>query len=369
MDAPRTRIDYSALYIIYFVQSLLRLLPTSRSAPSPRRGPSGRGPFYPRAANLEQALSGEGVHHRHVLIDRACCPLEGKISLDRSSRRGFTGKTEATKRLGALEVESCERGWKAQGMLAGEWKDRLGRQRRALPFEATPAQSARAGTCHESVSSSCAATEISFERLLEELRERLPRSPHMELVAAQTTGGVNTAGVIDSGNVDRRGQESDKRHRHDSRGWDAIAAGGPPGRAIYEAATPAAPLDKKRESQPSRDGRLRDSGASPPSTVSRGGMLTREETFTRSSRYVVVRPRVGNSSGQPTGSWASPLLAHKTKAPYPSRYGGISRLPAAAASGDEASPSAAMVAAAKAQERALPLLQVCATNFMDFPTP
>lgn len=256
---------------------------------------------------------------------------------------------------------SRKRGWKVQGQIAGEWRDRLGRHRRARPTANanTNAITASGTAFAADVSmissvpgSSCAGTEVSFEGLVEELRERLPRaSPLAEFVAAHQRNtsymcpGVEAMGPrITTATDEQQGTRIKQKHGGDGgrntahtrrvqRG-EAPAAGMPPGclrlrhPMVETMRAPAYPHTLMRSvpgcssSSSTNNPRLKSSlgvGPQPSLLLPSGGTV-----FADGSAYRLV--------------------------------------PAEATNADDSSPSAAMVAAAKAHERALPLLQVCAVK-------
>lgn len=263
-------------------------------------------------------------------------------------------------------------------MLAGEWRDRFGRSRRACSIPSTL-------TCHShqnvgvsavpqhqwgalvghtkslsgsdrrapaaGAAPSCAGTEVSFEGLIEELRERVPPAfPLMELVTPQhhemACGDDNdhiirtsnsTAAMMDGGDPVKG--KFGKGHRIEAR------AEFPPGclklsRAVRiagkkEGSSSGGQSRKLGENGNSQSGAL---SATPQNDVG---------TLLSSAGHGVSMFADGNMA--PGSSIINNRVASITVA-----------LNEAASS--TSSPSAAMVAAAKAQERALPLLQVCAVQ-------
>lgn len=251
---------------------------------------------------------------------------------------------------------SRKRGWKVQGQLAGEWRDKLGRHRRARPTEnantnAIPDSGTAFAADVSMISSfpgtSCAGTEVSFEGLVEELRERLPRaSPLTEFVTAQQQ---NT--------------------RHMCPGVEAMVP-----RAITTI------TDEKKHcggNSTTHTGRMQQGEAAaagmPPGCLRlRHPMMETMRTPTSSHHMVGSVPGCDSSKNNPRlksslGVGPQPSLvlpSGDTVFPDGSAYRLVT---AEATHPDDSSPSAAMVAAAKAHERALPLLQVCAVKVAEPP--
>lgn len=298
-----------------------------------------------------------------------------------------------------IEVRaSRKRGWKVQGQIAGEWRDRLGRRRRARPMEnantnaIAPAASGYAAAAAADMSmvssipeSSCGGTEVSFEGLVDELRERLPHASLLaELVATQQKKnahhmcpGVEAMVTGTIATIDQQQEEMARTRRDD--GGDGGGGGGS-GNIRHTAGGGA-------------------QGAPPPIS---GGTATRICTISGSSstepqrggaapevmpgclrlRYPMIGTMRAPTNPQPlmrsvpAGGSTSNLRLNSAvgTGPQPSLLlppggtffsdGSTYRLVTTGAmeTSDDVSPSAAMVAAGRAHERALPLLQVCAVK-------
>lgn len=280
-----------------------------------------------------------------------------------------------------------KRGWRAQGLLAGEWRDRFGRHRRAChsdkPQHAAVSSSVVADLSMASIpcSSSCAGTEVSFEGLIEELRKRLPNSSSslLEMVAAQHSIAESALEEANS-MAEGAGNPDFKKGRGESDAdVDIEPAGG--GRRGHDAininnanATCNLVDEMIGENCPSplRRGLTRECTTSTQQQrgLPRGCLQLRPmvEPFRASPSRQALSAGFGSRLRQVVGSNPSSLQL----GPLP--HGGSSSskydIPAATATAvreENVSPSAAMVAAAKAQERALPLLQVCAVKLVEPP--
>lgn len=301
------------------------------------------------------------MRYRNLSIDRTIFPSESTTTttLDGPSQNSF----ERAKDFGTLG--SLGRGWKAQGMLTGEWRDRLGRQRRALPSEAPAGKAVREASPNQSDACSVSSVEAptSFERLVEELRARLPRYPPplMDVAVAQPTGSVKSvaANAIDGGNSPKQGQATDKRHGYGNSVWNTTATGRKSGAVALETRIVAKLTNRARRAEaPNSDSAL------PSYTGLRGKNVGNFPP--KYGQNEISQPGVGGYPCRQTGYPSSTLpIYQKKNAVNPYRDCGVSRWAMTIVSGSEVSPSAALVAAAKAQERALPLLQVCAVTIAD----
>lgn len=285
-----------------------------------------------------------------------------------------------------------KRGWKVQGQIAGEWRDRLGRRRRARPTEnantnaITPvasgygaAAAADASIVSSIPESSCAGTEVSFEGLVDELRERLPHASLLEeLVATQQqrnaqymSSGVEAmlSGTIAT--IDQLQEEMTRARRIGGDGGGntgnikqtAEGGGGqvisPP---IAEGVVTGVCTNDSTEPQWGEDA----AGAMPGCLRLRYPMIGTMRAPTNPQPLMRSVPASGSTSNlrltSAAGSQPSPFLHAGGTYPNGSTY----RLVGTdAMEAGDASPSAAMVAAAKAHERALPLLQVCAVKVVE----
>lgn len=309
-----------------------------------------------------------------------------------------------------------KRGWRAQGLLAGEWRDRFGRHRRAYHYSdrqqqqqqqhAAVSSSVAADLSMGSIpcTSSCAGTEVSFEGLIEELRKRLPHSSSslLEMVAVQQSiciaesafDGENTVvTAMGAGNPEE--QEIVKRGEDDDADVDDIEQ---PGgwRRSYDASSGNNKNNSNRNNNDKENNwkfggeRIAAESFSPPRRGTTRGYATTTSNHQQQQRglprgCVQLRPMVEPFRASPsrqalsTGGFGE-RLRHAVGSSNPcslllasfSHGGGSSSskydITAAATETREeenVSPSAAMVAAAKAQERALPLLQVCAVKLVE----
>lgn len=268
-----------------------------------------------------------------------------------------------------------KRGWRAQGLLAGEWRDRFGRHRRACPSDRpqhveSASVVAELSMASNPCSSSCEGTEVSFEGLIEELRKRLPHSSSslLEMVAAQhsiTESAFDGASSIAIGT----GNPELKKMREESDADVHIEpAGG--GRGGHDAS------NSNNNNWNFGDERVGEHCSSPLRRCTTRGCKTTQQQRGLPRGCLQLRPMVEPFRASPsrqapsTGDFGGRL--RQAAGSNPSSlllgaflHGGSSSskydiAPAATAMKENVSPSAAMVAAAKAQERALPLLQVCA---------
>lgn len=301
--------------------------------------------------------------------------------LDNGKRSHTSAEVGASKHRHGLSAAAARSGlrWRPQGMLAGEWRDRFGRTRRACPKPSSVTchghqnAGAPAGSQHRAASfggyarslagsdkrcpaaagaaSSCAGTDTSFEGLVEELRKRLPRTfPLMELVTAQhiqmVYGDDNDNGIPNSSSavaMTGGGVPMDSKR---GRGYRIEAREEfPPGclrlrRAVGIAGQKEGSLSEARSRKLGENGN-NQSGVLPATAENDavGPLLS-------SAGHGILLFADGNST----------RVSNSTN-----RVASITTALSESASSAN-SPSAAMVAAAKAQERALPLLQVCAVQ-------
>lgn len=286
---------------------------------------------------------------------------------------------------------SRKRGWKVQGQIAGEWRDRLGRRRRARPTEnantnaITPAASGYASAAVADMSivssipeSSCAGTEVSFEGLVDELRERLPHASLLEeLVATQQQKNAQhmCSGVeaMLSGTIattDQLQEETTRARRISGVGGgncsnirQTAEGGGGQGIPPPIAGGVVTGVCTNGSTEPQRRGDA--AGAMPGCLRLRYPMIGTMRPPTNPQPLRRSVPASGSTSNlrlnSAVGAGAQALLFLHPGGTYPdgSTYRSVGT---DAMKTSAASPSAAMVAAAKAHERALPLLQVCAVK-------
>lgn len=304
--------------------------------------------------NPTSAFVGEGARYRNLSIVRRTTALGGSSqnTLERTNDFGTLG--------------SLGRGWKAQGMLTGKRRDHLGRQRRTLPSKAPTRKIVCEGSPNQWDICSVPSVEepTSFERLVE---ERLPRYPLplMDAVVAQSTSSLKstTANAINDDNSPEQGQAMDSV-------WDVTMTGRKSGAVALETG-PAAGLTNRANGQGRRE-EVRNGDSAPPSYTGLRGKGVRNSPpkyGEKENSQLLLRPRDGGDSCRQTGYRSLTMSLPKQKnppavAPYRDCGGSNSAMIIA-----PESPSAAMVAAAKAQERALPLLQVCAVAIADLYKP
>lgn len=299
-----------------------------------RRGKS-RGQVYASAADHDDCFISDVVCHRSLPIDdggggsvgdvRPLTSRNPRMSSQRRSRnsREALSSTSTLCRHAPKSSNNC-RGWRAQGLLAGEWRDRMGRHRRAIPLE--KAHIGGAGvSCEASAqaASSCAGTEVSFEGLVEELHERLPpTSPHTELAA--TRKAATTASGTRWGAAGMEGMRSNYNPRL---GITPIRLRYPPGCLQLKG------------------------------TIGTYMRLPPQERPALSTTRIPCMSRGHQNLGPP--SLLGPGIVSLETGHSRNTYFTV---PVGTTIAETASPSEAMVACAKAHERALPLLQVCATQ-------
>lgn len=284
---------------------------------------------------------------------------------------------------------SRKRSWRAQGLLAGEWRDRFGRHRRAGHSVYHSDKQRHGGSSPLAAdlsmasvpcsSTSCAGTEVSFEGLIEELRKRLPNSSSslLEMVAAQHNADASVFETTPSLMATGTAKNLDREIRGGGGAGDTLdmgAAGGGGGHRD---------TSNNNTWSNSGDENIRRASFSPLRRrgTTRGNSIINNPQQRRLPRGCLqLRPMVEPFRASPSrqvlsgvsgrlrqaavGSNASPWLESCSRG-----EGGNSKYDEAVtmytASEENVSPSAAMVAAAKAQERALPLLQVCAVKLAE----
>lgn len=329
---------------------------------------------------MEPADSGVLCHHRlplanagnnHIPGDSGLFDSKGAPLVSASS--SVNGKNAAGQGLSGQVGK--RRVWKAHHALAGEWRDRLGRLRRAHNTEsctaaappAAAATSASVGTFGGC--SSCEGTEISFEGLINELRERLPRASRlMTLVAREKTAcdSVSTTDPVVDGARMNEAERQGKAERTDttknrSRGKvgerDTSRVPTMPGSAESRQAG----MDEG--DTPQRDRTARDAFSPQGESLPPGCLpLRRSPEATRiPARQVALSIGYGRDRYTPAAALSPPAMRHRGN-PFLSPGVHTPGAVAAPTALENCSPSAAMVAAAKAQERSLPLLQVCAVS-------
>lgn len=220
---------------------------------------------------------------------------------------------------------------------------------------------------------SCAGTEVSFEGLVDELRERLPHaSPLKERVATQqknsaqhTCSGVEAMVSGKTTTIDQLQEETTRARGIGVGGGGNVrhTVGGGGGHGTHPPISGGTTTGIFTSStEPQRGGAA--AGAMP-------GCLR--------LRYPVVGTMKAPTNPQPLLRGGTSNLRHNTAigaGAQPSLFlppggtffpdGSNYKLVATdAMETSDASPSAAMVAAAKAHERALPLLQVCAVKVVE----
>lgn len=342
------------------------------------RGPPPKGQAYaPSLIDPDHHFASEVLHHRVLPADG------GK----RRSPEMNTDNQRARVRNGAepsVASLSQKRGWRVQGSLAGEWRDHLGRRRRA-----NPSMNASAGgesSCASAAALPCVRSEVSFEGLIKEWRGRLPQaSPFLaELAAAYTTGNIS----IDSRICRTAGEASSAVNATVTP--DATHMGGETGRGNSEGASGQQYRAHSRASTPSVEGGESDEGrgrcsALPGQGTTRPTNRTESEALPQGClplRRPIGAARMPPTNKAPKSGFRSNLATRQQLDPEQPRLlqpqtlsfydGSIARtgrlgpgFGVAATMEEDISPSAAMVAAARAQERALPLLQVCAMKVME----
>lgn len=289
----------------------------------------------------------------------------------------------STAYYGNAEPNSRKRGWRAQGLLAGEWRDRFGRHRRSChsdrPQHAAAVTSsvvADLSMASISCSSSCAGTEVSFEGLIEELRKRLPHSSSslLEMVAAQHSVAESALEEANSMEIEAGNPERNRARGEPDRDVDIEAAG--EGRRYHDASN----YNNNNNTWNFEDERVGEKSSSSIRRDTTRGCTTRTQQQRELPRGCVqLRPMVepfraslprqalpagfGSRLRQAVGSNPSSLQMGSFS------HGGSSvyniTATATAVREENVSPSAVMVATAKAQERALPLLQVCAVKLVE----
>lgn len=361
------------------------------------RGPRPRG-----QACIDHGFSSE-ILHRRVLSPEGgnlnarrtsslCPPAEedniGLCTLSSANLRAqINFKPQPTSILDAQA--SRRRGWKVQGQIAGEWRDRLGRRRRACPTE-NPSTTVNAPAASEYATSvaaadmsivssipepSCAGTVISFEGLVDELRERLPHaSPLGGLVATQqrsiaqhTCSGEEATISRMIATIDQLQEETTRARRIDGGGGDknnnTVSQGTPP----LMSGGAATGICTSGSTEPQGAGAA--AGAMPGCLRLRYPMIGAMRVPANPQPLMRSVPAGGNT-GNLRLNWAAAARAQPSLLLTPGATfltdGNTHKLVGTdAVDTSDASPSAAMVAAAKAHERALPLLQVCAIKVVE----
>lgn len=305
-------------------------------------------------------------------------------------------RAESNSEIGA---KTCrKRGWTVNGQLAGEWRDRLGRHRRARPTESENKNAPAVATSTADMSmvssfpssSSCAGTEVSFEGLVDELRERLPQAsllaefvatqqqrgytmcPEAEVVMTRTTTTTGRPHALASrkrGGGDRGGGKVGNVRRTAAGGGGTWAPTPVPD-TIAQAGTGLSTSDIELLRERAAAARLMPPGclrlrhpmigtmrASPGPQLLAGSLPSGSSSRGNHPRlHGVVGERPQPSLVLPRGGMLFP---------DGSAYRLVTTGSSAGAMESNTSPSAAMVAAAKAHERALPLLQVCAVKVVE----
>lgn len=329
----------------------------------PCRGPPPRGHAYAWLTNSDESITRETVHHRILPVNSGTGTeflqqekTESGLSTSSQLRAGINAriKASALTQNDLVLQRSCKRGWRAQGYLAGQWRDHLGRQRRAWPSKRITAASASVGgTSVESVprSLSCAGTEVSFEGLVEELRERVLGASHLvDPITMKHVGSTcSLAEALALGYSERgKGRKT----------LGEIRPGEYPQRNTANAGSLGGGDKEKGGSLGMRCCRTEQL------VLPSGCLWARQENGGfRAAHPQPTSSGLGGKSRSALGPQSSLLQLEGGAFPGQNFYG----LTTTTISGgfDNSSPSAAMVAAAKAHERALPLLQVCAVKVME----
>lgn len=344
----------------------------------------------------EKDLSGEILRHRVLSAEtepRRTSRTNSFCLLAGESCNGICTLSSSNVRAhGHADARaSRKRGWKIKGQLAGEWQDRFGRRRRARPTEIgndgeiiVPAAAGPAGAAEISMvssipgSSSCAGTKVSFEGLVDELRERLPRASLLAKYVAEQQDdnhpGYPLADAVVSGTtttIDRHEEGMALDHGKGEEGGGCSF--GKSGRSVA-GANEVTRLRGNSRIEERRGGRGGAAGLMPPGCLRlRHPVLGTIRALTTSppltsmvptGNNTNINPRLSSSAG--IGQNRSVRQATESRLfPDESSY----RLPTTGAPTgavrNNTSPSAEMVAAAKAYERALPMLQVCAVRIAE----
>lgn len=343
-----------------------------------------------------RVLSAEGGIATADSINSACLPVE-ESNNSLCTVPNARARAESNSEIGA---QTCrKRGWKVNGQLAGEWRDRLGRHRRARPTESEHKNDPAVATSAADVSmvssfpgsSSCAGTDVSFEGLVDELRERLPQASLLaEFVATQQQRGCTMcpeaeAVMTRTTTTTGRPHEQASRKRGGGERFDGsvgsvrrIAAGGggtwaptpvPDTVATTGIGLSTSDIELQRE-------RATAAGLMPPGCLRLRHPMIGTMRPSPSSQLLARSVPTGISSSRGNhprlhgvvGERPQPSLVLPPGGmlfPDGSAYRLVTTGSSAGTIESSTSPSAAMVAAAKAHERALPLLQVCAVKVIE----
>lgn len=334
---------------------------------------------------MDNEFAGEVLHHRVL-------PSEGGGTNDNNANSLYSPAEDSKSSLRALSSSSIraristrppsnstikeklshKRGWMVQGQIAGEWRDRLGRHRRARPTENanTNAIAASGYALAADVSmissipgSSCAGSEVSFEGLVDELRERLPRASVLaEFVAAQRQNGNQMCPGVEAmvmGTLTGIGeQQEDALLKNKEGGGSERVLGEKPRRSAQLLTSPTE--GRNWGNSPERQRREETRGLMPP-----GCLRLRHPMIGTRRAYTNAHPLIRRSSqrvSNAAGIGPEPSLVLPQGGTHFSDGSTYRLVTTEAVDTENSSPSAAMVAAAKAHERALPLLQVCAVK-------
>lgn len=332
-----------------------------------------RGPRPREFRDVDREFAGEVLHHRVLSsgADRTNANITGsRCSPTAESKRCICTMSNSNLRAHVntrpppssnIEARPChKRGWKVQGQVAGEWRDRLGRHRRARPTEnantnaITASGSALAADFSRNsstLSSSCAGSEVSFEGLVDELRERLPRASLLDgFVAARHQNGHQACPGIQAmvaGRMERQGDGSG-------------ICGGSARRTAPSTETSTARGTSGSTGGPEQQRGEDTSGLMPPGCLRLRHPMTGPMTAHTTSQPLMRQTSRGPNNAARIGP--QPSLVLPPGGTLFSDGSAYRLVTTEAADVVDVSPSAAMVAAAKAQERALPLLQVCAVK-------
>lgn len=312
---------------------------------------------------LPSGTGGTCTHNGNSLCSPAEENKSGLCTLSSSDLRARFNTTASSNNNIEAGV-SHKRGWKVQGQIAGEWRDRLGRHRRARPSENANTNVIDVSRISSIASSSCAGSEVSFEGLVDELRERLPRASLLEgLVAAQRHSGCHVYPGVEAvlpgtitGSLDEQHEDPLRRNKQ----------GGASGRVCGNPRRPAPPVTAGTagrrnwsSSSPEQHREVEAKGLMPPGCLKLRHPMTGPMRAHANSQPLLSRQN-SQRPDSAAGTGPQPSLVLPPGGVFFSDGSAFRLVATEAADSENASPSAAMVAAAKAQERALPLLQVCA---------
>lgn len=333
---------------------------------------------------MENEFASEILHRRVLSPERggsntntnSLCSPEDSSGLCALSSTNLRARINNRPPLNStIEAKSSHKsGWKVQGQIAGEWRDRLGRHRRARPTEnanrnaitaSGSALAADVSMISSIPSSLCAESEVSFEGLVDELRERLPRASLLAgFVAAQRQHGHQMCPGVEAmvtgtmTSIDERQEGTLRKNNKGERGGSVV--GGNTGRTA-QPTTRSTPEGRNwKSSSPAQQRGEESRGLMPPGCLRLRHPMTGALRAHTNSQPLMRQnnQRLNNTAG----AGPQPTLVLPPGGMLFSDGSAYRLVTTDAADAENASPSAAMVAAAKSQERALPLLQVCAVR-------